>query len=69
MLVISRHLNERLRIRDSNTGELIAEITLCELVNRKGQKPKAKLGVQADKRYVIDREEIDERKILEMGKK
>lgn len=59
MLVLGRKVNERIIVRDTESGETI-QIILVEIVAREGTSWHARLGIEASPRFTIAREEIDD---------
>ena len=59
MLVVSRKVDERVIIRDTETGETIA-VMLVEILAHGGPSSRVRLGFEASPRFEITREELDE---------
>ncbi len=58
MLVLGRKVGERIIVRDSESGEVI-QIMLVEIVAREDSASHARLGIEASRRFIIAREEVD----------
>ena len=58
MLVLGRKVGERIIVRDSESGEVI-QIMLVEIVAREDSTSHARLGIEASRRFIIAREEVD----------
>ncbi len=59
MLVLSRKVDERITIRDTETAETIT-VTLVEILAHGGTSSRVRLGFEASPRFAITREELDE---------
>lgn len=59
MLVVSTKVDERVIIRDTETGETIA-VMLVEILANRGPSSRVRLGFEASPRFEITREELDE---------
>lgn len=57
MLVLSRTVQRSVVISDSETGEIVATITVLDI-----RASAVQLGIEADSRYVVDREEVHDKK-------
>ncbi len=59
MLVLSRKVDERITIRDTETAETIT-VTLVEILTHGGTSSRVRLGFEASTRFEITREELHE---------
>lgn len=57
MLVLSRRVDEKIIIRDTETAETLT-IMLVEIVTHNGTPSRVRLGIEASPRFVIAREEL-----------
>jgi carbon storage regulator CsrA len=60
MLVLSRRKDEKIKIIDRKTGEVIVEILVVDIICANGRLCKTRLGFAASQDYGIHRDEVYE---------